>query len=115
LQYQVIKEGTGKMPTEKSQVKVHYTGTLIDGKKFDSSYDRNEPAVFPVNGVIKGWTEALMLMKEGSKWKLMIPPDLAYGDKGAGQIIGPNETLIFEVELIEVMDANQMQELKKAE
>jgi FKBP-type peptidyl-prolyl cis-trans isomerase FklB len=115
LQYQVIKEGTGKMPTENSQVKVHYTGTLIDGKKFDSSYDRNEPAVFPVNGVIKGWTEALMLMKEGSKWKLMIPPDLAYGDRGAGQVIGPNETLIFEVELLEVMDANQMQELKKAE
>jgi FKBP-type peptidyl-prolyl cis-trans isomerase FklB len=115
LQYQVIKEGTGKMPTENSQVKVHYTGTLIDGKKFDSSYDRNEPAVFPVNGVIKGWTEALMLMKEGSKWRLMIPPDLAYGDKGAGQVIGPNETLIFEVELLEVMDANQMQELKKAE
>lgn len=115
LQYQIIKDGTGKKPTESSQVKVHYTGTLIDGKKFDSSYDRNEPAVFPVNGVIKGWTEALLLMKEGSKWMLMIPPDLAYGERGAGQLIGPNETLIFEVELLEVMDGNQMQELKKAD
>jgi len=115
LQYKVIKEGTGKIPTETSQVKVHYKGTLIDGRQFDSSYERNEPAVFPVNGVIKGWTEALKLMKEGSKWMLMIPPDLAYGDRGAGQLIGPNETLIFEVELLEVMDANQMQELKKAE
>lgn len=115
LQYQVIKEGTGKKPSENSQVKVHYTGTLIDGKQFDSSYERNEPAVFPVNGVIKGWTEALMMMKEGSKWMLLIPPDLAYGDKGAGQLIGPNETLIFEVELLEVMDQNQMQELRKAE
>lgn len=115
LQYKVIKEGTGKTPTENSQVKVHYTGTLIDGTKFDSSYDRNEPAVFPVNGVIKGWTEALLLMKEGSKWTLMIPPALAYGERGAGQLIGPNETLIFEVELLEVMDGNQMQELRKAE
>jgi FKBP-type peptidyl-prolyl cis-trans isomerase FklB len=100
LQYEIIKEGSGKKPGPASRVTVHYTGTLIDGTKFDSSVDRGEPATFPVNGVIKGWTEALQLMKAGSKWKLYIPSDLAYGDAGSPPTIGPGETLIFEVELI---------------
>ena len=81
---------------------MHYRGTLTNGKEFDSSYSRGQPATFPVNGVIKGWTEALQLMKEGAKYKLTIPPDLAYGSGGAGGVIGPNETLIFDVELIKV-------------
>jgi FKBP-type peptidyl-prolyl cis-trans isomerase FklB len=81
---------------------VNYRGTLIDGKEFDSSYKRGEPATFPVSGVIAGWTEALQLMKEGAKWQLVIPPGLAYGEKGAGPVIGPNSTLVFEVELIKV-------------
>ena len=102
LQYEVINEGTGKKPTASDVVKVHYTGTLIDGTVFDSSVQRGEPAVFPVNGVIKGWTEALQLMAVGSKWKLYIPSELAYGQRGAGNLIGPGETLIFEVELLEV-------------
>ena len=80
----------------------HYRGTLLDGREFDSSYKRNEPTEFPVNRVIKGWTEALQLMKEGSKWMLYIPPHLAYGERGAGGLIGPNETLIFEIELLKV-------------
>jgi FKBP-type peptidyl-prolyl cis-trans isomerase FklB len=100
LQYKVITEGKGKSPKATDTVTVNYKGTLIDGTEFDSSYKRGEPATFPVNGVIKGWTEALQLMKEGSKWELFIPPDLAYGEKGAGNAIGPNETLIFEVELL---------------
>lgn len=103
LQYKVLKEGTGETPSETDKVKVHYTGTLIDGTKFDSSYDRGEPAVFPVNGVIKGWTEALLKMKEGAKWKLFIPHELAYGERGAGQQIPPYSTLIFEVELISIV------------
>ncbi|MFP4370138.1 MAG: FKBP-type peptidyl-prolyl cis-trans isomerase [Candidatus Kapaibacterium sp.] len=104
LQYKVLKEGTGASPKATDKVKVHYTGKLIDGTVFDSSVERGEPAEFPVNRVIPGWTEALQMMKEGGKWMLYIPSDLAYGPNGAGGSIGPNETLIFEVELIEVMD-----------
>jgi FKBP-type peptidyl-prolyl cis-trans isomerase FklB len=100
LQYKVITRGKGKSPKATDTVTVNYKGTLIDGTEFDSSYKRGEPASFPVNGVIKGWTEALQLMKEGSKWELFIPPDLAYGEKGAGNVIGPNATLVFEVELL---------------
>lgn len=102
LQYKVIEEGTGKSPEPGDQVTVHYRGTLVDGTEFDSSYERGEPVTFPVGGVIPGWTEALQLMKEGAKWQLFIPPSLAYGEKGAGQVIGPNSTLIFDVELISV-------------
>lgn len=102
LQYKVITEGSGKQPTSEDTVKVHYRGTLVDGTEFDSSYSRNEPAEFPVGGVIPGWTEALQLMKEGSKWQLVLPPELAYGERGAGPRIGPNATLVFEVELLEV-------------
>jgi len=102
LQYKVIKEGTGKIPAVDDKVKTHYRGTLINGTEFDSSYKRNKPAEFPVKGVIKGWTEALQLMKEGSKWQLYIPPNLAYGERGRPSI-PPNSTLIFEVELLEVV------------
>lgn len=102
LQYKVIAEGTGRTPAATDTVSTHYRGTLLDGREFDSSYKRNEPAEFPVNRVIKGWTEALQLMKEGSKWILYIPPHLAYGERGAGGLIGPNETLIFEIELLKV-------------
>ncbi len=102
LQYTVITEGTGPIPTDSNTVKTNYKGTLIDGTVFDSSYDRGEPAEFPVNGVIPGWTEALKLMKTGSKWKLFIPPSLAYGERSPGGVIGPNELLIFELELLEV-------------
>jgi FKBP-type peptidyl-prolyl cis-trans isomerase FklB len=102
LQYKVLKEGSGTPPKETDVVETHYRGTLIDGKEFDSSYKRNEPTSFPVNRVIKGWTEALQLMKPGSKYQLFIPASLAYGERGAGQDIGPNETLIFEVELLGV-------------
>ncbi len=102
LQYRVITEGSGKTPASSDSVSVHYKGTLIDGTKFDSSYDRGQPATFGVGGVIAGWTEALQLMKEGAKYKLFIPSELAYGERGAGQKIGPNATLIFEVELISV-------------
>lgn len=100
LQYKVIKEGTGKMPKADDTVTVNYRGTLIDGTEFDSSYKRGEPATFPVKGVIKGWTEALQLMKAGSKWQLFIPSELAYGEQSAGRVIEPNSTLIFEVELL---------------
>ena len=102
LQYKVVKEGSGKSPKATDTVSVHYRGTLIDGTEFDSSIKRGEPAEFPVNRVIKGWTEALQLMKEGDKWMLYIPSHLAYGERGAGGAIGPNETLIFEVELLKV-------------
>ena len=102
LQYEVITPGSGESPKATDQVTVHYRGTLTDGTVFDSSYDRGEPATFPVNGVIKGWVEALQLMKPGAKYKLYIPPDLAYGDRGAGGVIGPNQALVFEVELISI-------------
>jgi len=103
LQYEVIKMGTGPLPTPESVVKVHYTGTLIDGSEFDSSISRGEPAQFPVSGVISGWTEALQLMPVGSKFKLWLPQSLAYGASGAGDIIKPYSTLIFEVELLEIV------------
>jgi FKBP-type peptidyl-prolyl cis-trans isomerase FklB len=100
LQYQILQQGTGPNPKPTDQVTVHYKGTLLDGKVFDSSYDRNEPATFTVGQVIPGWVEALQLMKVGSKAKLFIPPALAYGESGAGQDIGPNSLLVFEVELL---------------
>ena len=103
LQYEIITEGTGKKPSATDTVSCHYHGTLIDGTVFDSSVMRNQPAEFPVNGVIKGWVEALQLMSEGAKWKLFIPANLAYGERGAGQSIEPNSTLIFEVELLKVL------------
>jgi FKBP-type peptidyl-prolyl cis-trans isomerase FklB len=103
LQYQVIKMGTGEKPTSESTVKVHYVGTLIDGTEFDSSIKRNEPAQFPVSGVIPGWTEALQLMPVGSKFKLFIPQNLAYGSSQAGDVIKPFSTLVFEVELLEIV------------
>jgi FKBP-type peptidyl-prolyl cis-trans isomerase len=102
LQYKVAKEGTGPQPKGSDTVTVNYRGTLIDGTEFDSSYKRGEPATFPVNGVIKGWTEALQLMKVGSKYQLFIPPNLAYGERAMGPEISPNSTLIFEVELMDV-------------
>lgn len=102
LQYRVITEGTGQIPKPTDMVKVNYKGALMDGTEFDSSYKRGQPASFPVNGVIPGWTEALQLMKEGSKWQVFVPSNLAYGERGAGGVIGPNAVLIFEVELISV-------------
>jgi len=104
LQYKILKAGTGPKPTANDSVVCNYKGTLIDGKEFDSSYKRGQPATFPVTGVIKGWTEALQLMPVGSKWELFIPPDLAYGERGAGGDIGPDSTLIFEVELLSIAD-----------
>lgn len=101
LQYKILKAGTGKMPTATSKVTVHYRGTFIDGSEFDSSYKRGQPASFPVNGVISGWTEALQMMKVGAKWQLFIPSDLAYGERGRPGI-PPNSVLIFEVELLEI-------------
>lgn len=100
LQYKVIKQGTGAKPNINDTVTVNYVGTLIDGTEFDSSYKRNEPATFPVGGVIAGWTEALQLMPVGSKWELFIPAELAYGANGMPPVIGPNQTLIFTVELL---------------
>lgn len=100
LQYQILKEGTGPSPKASDTVRTHYHGTLIDGKVFDSSVERNEPVSFPVGGVIRGWTEALQLMKVGSKWRLFVPSELAYGPQGAGADIGPNAVLIFDVELL---------------
>lgn len=102
LQYEVLKKGTGPKPTDTSNVKVHYKGTLLDGTEFDNSIKRGEPVDLDVNGVIKGWTEALQLMPEGSKWRLYVPSDLAYGDRGAGQMIPPGATLIFDIELIKI-------------
>lgn len=102
LQYEVIKEGNGPKPALSDQVTTHYHGTLIDGTVFDSSVERGEPATFPVSGVIAGWTEALQLMPQGSKWRLFVPSNLAYGDRGAGGKIGPGATLIFEVELLSI-------------
>jgi FKBP-type peptidyl-prolyl cis-trans isomerase FklB len=103
LQYEILVEGDGEKPTAASTVKTHYHGTLIDGTVFDSSYDRGQPAEFPVGGVIKGWTEALQLMAVGSKWRLTIPYELAYGEQGAGGAIGPFQTLVFDVELLEIV------------
>lgn len=102
LQYKEIAPGNGKSPKAADTVTTHYKGTLIDGTEFDSSYKRGQPATFQVSGVIPGWTEALQLMKEGAKWQLFVPSSLAYGERGAGRDIGPNATLIFEVELISV-------------
>lgn len=102
VQYKVIKSGSGKTPTKADSVVVHYKGTLIDGTEFDSSYSRGKPLTFPVTGVIKGWTELLLMMKEGDKWQAFIPSDSAYGQRGSGQLIGPNATLIFDIELLEV-------------
>ena len=102
LQYQVLQEGTGAKPGPSDRVTVHYTGTTLKGEKFDSSHDRGTPATFPVGGVIPGWTEALQLMKAGSKYKFFIPAELAYGENGSGPAIGPNSVLVFEVELISV-------------
>ena len=102
LQYEILTEGKGQSPTAKDTVEVHYRGTLINGIEFDSSYKRNSSISFPLNGVIKGWTEGLQLMKEGAKYKFYIPPALAYGEKGAGQNIPPHATLIFEVELLKI-------------
>jgi len=102
LQYKVLKEGTGATPTVTDTVVTHYTGKLINGQVFDSSVQRGEPATFPVNGVIPGWTEALQKMKVGGKWELVIPADLAYGERGAGQAIAPNSVLVFEIELLDI-------------
>lgn len=103
LQYEVLKKGAGTVsPSATDSVTVHYKGTTIDGREFDSSYSRGEPITFPLNGVIPGWTEGLQLMKEGDQFRLYIPPELAYGERGAGSAIGPNEALIFDVELIKI-------------
>ena len=102
LQYKVLKEGTGPKPTTQNEVTVHYRGKLINGKEFDSSYARNEPITFRLSGLIKGWQVALPMMPQGSKWELYLPPDLAYGSRGAGADIGPGETLIFEIELLAI-------------
>ena len=104
MQYQVLAAGDGAMPSAASTVRTHYHGTLIDGTVFDSSYERGEPAEFPVNGVIAGWTEALQMMPVGSKWRLFLPYDLAYGERGAGGSIGPYSTLVFDVELLDILD-----------
>jgi len=103
LQYKVMKEGDGAQPKAADKVIVHYAGTLLDGTLFDSSYKRGKPATFPLNQVIRGWTEAVQLMKVGSKWQLFLPPHLAYGSQGAGGTIGPDATLIFEVELLGIL------------
>lgn len=103
LQYEVLEAGSGDKPAASSTVRTHYKGTLINGEEFDSSYSRGEPTEFPVNGVIAGWTEALQLMEVGAKWKLFIPYQLAYGDRGAGGAIGPYQALVFELELIAIL------------
>lgn len=105
LQYKVLTAGSGKTPSASDVVQVHYRGTLIDGTPFDSSYDRGEPVEFPVSRVIAGWTEALQLMAEGAKWQLFIPAELAYGSQEVGGVIEPNSVLLFEVELLKVVDA----------
>jgi FKBP-type peptidyl-prolyl cis-trans isomerases 1 len=102
LQYKVVRKGSGKSPTENDTVVINYRGSLINGQQFDSSYERGEPATFPVKGVIKGMGEALQLMQEGAQWQLFVPSTLAYGERGAGNTIGPNSTLIFDLELIKV-------------
>lgn len=102
LQFKVVREGQGQSPGPTDFVTVHYRGTLVNGTEFDSSYSRNEPATFAVNAVIPGWTEALQLMKPGSKWTIYVPPTLAYGERGAGNKIGPNAVLVFDIELLHV-------------
>ena len=102
LQYKIVEKGEGKSPTSEDKVIAHYTGKLLDGTVFDSSHDRGEPATFPVSGVIKGWQEVLPMMKEGGKWQIVVPANLAYGDRGVGNLIGPNETLIFDIELVSI-------------
>lgn len=114
LQYEVLKEGTGAKPKATDTVTVHYVGTLIDGTEFDSSIKRNEPATFALNAVIPGWIEALQLMQEGAKWKIFLPPELGYGPGGTGGAIGPNATLIFEVELLKVGGEPAVQPESKA-
>jgi FKBP-type peptidyl-prolyl cis-trans isomerase FklB len=113
LQYKVIQEGTGKIPQKTDTVSINYRGTLIDGTEFDSSYTRGQPATFPVNGVIAGLSEALQMMKVGSKWQLFIPSNLAYGERGAGEDIGPNAALIFEVELLSIKEEAKTEEKKQ--
>ncbi len=113
LQYKELTAGDGATPTDTDTVSVHYKGTLLDGTEFDSSYSRNAPAVFPVNGVIPGWTEALQLMNVGDKWELTIPSDLAYGAGGTGGTIGPNAVLVFEVELLEVVEPEKQVDLSQ--
>jgi FKBP-type peptidyl-prolyl cis-trans isomerase FklB len=115
LQYKILKAGTGSKPTPTDSVVCNYSGKLLDGKEFDSSYKRGQPATFPVTGVIKGWTEALQLMPVGSKWQLFIPSDLAYGDRGAGADIGPGATLVFDVELMSIEDKSKDQTPAKDE
>jgi FKBP-type peptidyl-prolyl cis-trans isomerase FklB len=110
LQYKIIKEGDGPKPKETDTVTVNYVGKLVNGTEFDSSVKRGQPATFPVNGVIAGWKEALPMMKVGSKWELFIPPQLAYGEKGAGAVIGPDSTLIFEVELLSIKEPGKTPE-----
>jgi FKBP-type peptidyl-prolyl cis-trans isomerase len=107
LQYKVIEEGTGASPSATDRVKCHYEGRLLNGDVFDSSYERGDPAEFSLQGVIRGWTEGLQLMKEGGKYELYIPSELAYGPRGGGQIIGPNETLVFVIELLEILPASE--------
>ena len=103
LQYKILKEGYGESPTIDDQVKCNYHGILLDGTVFDSTFERSQPAIFPVNAVIQGWAEALLLMPVGALWRLFIPSNLAYGEEGAGGLIGPNATLIFDVELLEII------------
>ncbi|WP_315853251.1 FKBP-type peptidyl-prolyl cis-trans isomerase [Alteromonas oceanisediminis] len=103
LQYEVLTDADGPKPTADSQVRTHYHGTLLNGSVFDSSYDRGQPAEFPVGGVIKGWTEALQMMSVGAKWRLYVPHNLAYGEQGAGGAIGPYSTLVFDVELLDIL------------
>ena len=107
LQYKILEEGNGTRPAVDDIVTVHYKGTLTNGTEFDSTYSRNQPATFPVNGVIKGWTEALQKMKTGGHWMLYIPAELAYGERQAGPVIGPNSTLVFDVTLLSIQDKNQ--------
>ncbi len=114
LQYKIITEGKGKQPKSTDTVVAHYRGTLTNGTEFDSSYKRNEPATFPVAGVIKGWQEVLPLMKEGAKWQVYIPAELAYGPRGAGDVIGPNEVLVFDIELLSVKSEAEGKENKES-